>query len=112
MACLLSACASPKICARKIPKSDTKAAALLAASQRAHGAGAFAKIRDVSVRYDGRWASVGPRFQPVLADTSFRLGSDERLLGLDINRGFHASDLTGSGFKNRAVRFAAPLPAQ
>jgi hypothetical protein len=80
IACLLSACASPKICTRDIPKSDPKAAALLAESQRAHGASAFAKVRDVSVRYDGRWASVGPRFQPVLADTKFRRSSEERLL--------------------------------
>jgi hypothetical protein len=80
MGCLLSACASPKICTRDIPKSGAKAAALLSESQRAHGASAFAKIRDVSVRYDGQWASFGPRFQPVLADTNFRRSSEERLL--------------------------------
>ena len=79
-ACFLSACALPKICTRDIPKSDPKAVALLAESQRVHGATAFAKVRDVSVRYDGRWASVGPRFQPVLADTKFRRSSEERLL--------------------------------
>lgn len=80
VAFLLSACASPKICTRDIPKSDPKATALLAESQRAHGASAFAKVRDVSVRYDGQWASLGPRFQPVLADTKFRRSSEERLL--------------------------------
>lgn len=80
VACLLSACASPRICTREITKSDAKAAALLAESQRAHGAEAFAKVRDVSVCDDGRWASVGPKFQPVLADRGFRRSSEERLL--------------------------------
>lgn len=80
MACFLSACASPKICSRDIPKSDAKAAALLAESQRAHGASAFAKVRDVSVRYDGQWGPLGPRFQPVLVDKKFRRSSEERLL--------------------------------
>lgn len=80
IACLFSACASPKISTREVPKSEAKAVALLADSQRVHGAGAFAKVRDLSVRYDGRWASVGRRFQPVLADTKFRRSSEERLL--------------------------------
>lgn len=80
LAGLLTACASPRICTREIKKSDPGAVALVAASQRAHGGKAFAKVRDVSVRYEGRWASIGPRFQPVLADTQFRRGSEERLL--------------------------------
>jgi hypothetical protein len=80
IACLFSACASPKISTREVPKSEAKAVALLADSPRVHGAGAFAKVRDLSVRYDGRWASVGRRFQPVLADTKFRRSSEERLL--------------------------------
>jgi hypothetical protein len=77
---LLTACASPKICTREIKRSDPKATALLAESQRAHGGKAFTRVRDVSVRYEGRWASIGPRFQPVLADTKFRRSSEERLL--------------------------------
>lgn len=80
LAALFSACASPQISTRDIKKSDPGAAALLAASQRAHGEKAFAKVRDVSARYEGRWASIGPRFQPVLSDTGFRRGSEERLL--------------------------------
>ncbi|MGB8466719.1 MAG: hypothetical protein WCE49_17365 [Terrimicrobiaceae bacterium] len=32
------------------------------------------------MRYEGRWAALGPKFQPVLADTKFRRGSEERLL--------------------------------
>jgi hypothetical protein len=100
-ACFLSACASPKICTREVPKSDRKASALLAASQRAHGASAFAKLRDVSVRYDGRWASVGPRFQPVLADPLFRRSSEERLL---LGPGVIAQEHTGPAGKKLVVR--------
>ena len=77
---LLSACSSPQICTRDFGKSDPAAKALLIASQDAHGKKAFAKVRDVSVRYEGKWAAVGPKFQPVLADTKFRRGSEERLL--------------------------------
>ncbi len=101
VACLLSACASPKICTREIPNSDAKAEALLAESQRAHGASAFAKVRDVSVRYDGRWASVGPRFQPVLADTNFRRSSEERLL---VGPRIIAQGHTGPAGKKSVVR--------
>ncbi len=35
-----------------------------------------------------------------------------KMLGLDTNRGLRASEITGSGFKNRAAHPAAPLPAQ
>ena len=101
MACLLSACASPKICTREIQKSDAKAVELLAASQSAHGKKAFANVRDVSVRYDGRWASVGPRFQPVLADISFRRGSEERLF---FGPRIIAQEHTGPAGKKLVVR--------
>lgn len=80
VAVLLSACSSPQISTRDIGKSDPAAKGLLTASQDAHGKKAFAKVRDVSVRYEGKWAAVGPKFQPVLADTKFRRGSEERLL--------------------------------
>jgi hypothetical protein len=101
LVCLLSACASPKICSREISKSDPKASALLAESQRAHGATAFAKVRDVSVRYDGRWASVGPHFQPVLADTKFRRRSEERLL---VRQRIIAQEHQGPGGRKMVVR--------
>ena len=77
---LLTACASPKICTREIRKSEPAAVALLNESQRAHRRTAFTKAHDLSVRYEGRWASIGPRFQPVLLDTRFRRGSEERLI--------------------------------
>lgn len=108
MACFLSGCASPKICTREIQKSDTKAVELLAASQRAHGKTAFAKVRDVSVRYDGRWASLGPRFQPVLADTSFRRGSEERLL---VGPRIIAQEHTGPAGKKLVVRTRGKVTA-
>lgn len=98
---LLSACASPKICTRGITKSDAKAVALLGESQRAHGAGAFAKVRDVSVRYDGRWGSIGPKFQPVLVDRGFRRSSEERLL---VRQRVIAQEHTGPEGKKFVVR--------
>lgn len=80
MASLLAACASPQISPRAIKKSDPQAVALVTAAQRAHGRSAFEKVRAISVRYEGRWAAIGPRFQPVLADRKFRRASEERLL--------------------------------
>lgn len=77
---LFSACSSPQIGSREITKSDPLAAALLAASQQAHGKQALAKVHDVSVRYAGKWGAIGPRFQPVLVDRTFRGSSEERLL--------------------------------
>ena len=101
MACLVTGCATPQICTREIKKSDPAAKALVTASQRAHGQQAFAKVRDVSVRYEGRWASLGPRFQPVLADTEFRRGSEERLL---IGPRIVAQEHTGPAGKKVVVR--------
>lgn len=77
---LLTACGSSQICTRDIKQSDANAMALLAASQKAHGGNALQKVRDVSVRYEGKWAAIGPRFQPVLVDKTFRGNSEERLL--------------------------------
>lgn len=101
IAFVLSACSSPKICTREIAKSDPKASAILSESQRAHGATAFAKVRDVSVRYDGQWASLGPRFQPVLADTKFRRSSEERLL---VGKRIIAQEHSGPAGKKVVVR--------
>jgi hypothetical protein len=77
---LVSSCSAPRICNREILKSDPEAVSLLAESRKAHGDKNFARVRDLSVRYEGKWASIGPRFQPVLADTKFRRNSEERLL--------------------------------
>lgn len=77
---LLSACSSPQIPIREVKQSDPAARALLSAAQVAHGQKAFANVHDITVRYEGKWAAVGPKFQPVLADTRFRGGSEERLI--------------------------------
>ncbi len=100
-AILLTACASPQIPTREIRKSEPAAVVLLNEAQRAHGRTAFRKIRDVSVRYEGRWASIGPRFQPVLSDTGFRRGSEERLI---IAPRIMAQEHTGPAGKKRVVR--------
>jgi hypothetical protein len=98
---LLTACASPKICTREIRKSEPAALALVAASQQSQGGRAFTRVRDVSVRYEGRWASIGPRFQPVLADTGFRRGSEERLL---VGPRLLAQEHTGPAGKKLVLR--------
>jgi hypothetical protein len=98
---LLTGCASPKISSREIRKSEPAAVALLRESQRTHGGKAFAKVRDLSVRYEGRWASIGPRFQPVLADTKFRRSSEERLL---VGKRIIAQEHTGPAGKKLVVR--------
>jgi hypothetical protein len=53
------------------------------------------------VRYEGRWASIGPRFQPVLADTKFRRASEERLL---VGPRIIAQEHTGPAGKKVVVR--------
>lgn len=77
---LLTSCASTQICTRPITASGAEASALMTASQKAHGSAAFRQIRDLSVRYEGKWAAIGPRFQPVLVDSKFRGDSEERII--------------------------------
>ncbi|CAN5902297.1 hypothetical protein BH11VER1_BH11VER1_11950 [soil metagenome] len=99
---LLTACSSSQICTRDITKSDPAAVALLAASQRAQGKKAFENVRDVSVRYEGKWGSIAPRFQPVLVDKTFRGSSEERLI-LGSKR-IIAQEHTGSAGKKNVLR--------
>ena len=101
LAGLLTACASPQICTREIRKSEPGAVALLNKSQRAHGRTAFKKVHDLSVHYEGRWASIGPRFQPVLSDTKFRRASEERLI---VEKRIIAQEHSGSAGKKVVVR--------
>lgn len=77
---LFAGCASPQLDGLAPTQSDPAAHALVEASRQAHGGAAFDAIRDVSVRYDGKWAAIGPRTQPVLVDRDFRKSSEERLL--------------------------------
>jgi len=73
----LSGCASTQF-----PEGaeNGRAAAILSQSAAAHGMKAFSAIRDISVRYDGKWAAIAPKLQPVLADSKYRSTSEERLL--------------------------------
>lgn len=75
----LAGCAAHHIPATTLTGSDPEALALVTASQRAHGAASFATIRDLRVKYAGRWSALGPRFQPILADRRFRRESEEAL---------------------------------
>ena len=77
---LIASCVSTQICTRSITTSEPEALALVKASQKAHGDAAFDRIGDLSVRYEGKWASIGPRFQPVLVDSKFRGTSEERII--------------------------------
>lgn len=107
LAGILSACSTPEISPREIAKSEPRAVALLAASQRAHGKDAFQKVRDVSVRYDGRWGRIGPRFQRVLVDKTFRGSSEERLV-LEPARVI-AQEHSGPGGRKVVVRRAGKV---
>ena len=72
-------CAATKIPQTILTASDPEAVALVTASQRAHGGSAFSTIRDLNVKYAGRWGTIGPRFQPVLSDRRYRRESEEAL---------------------------------
>jgi hypothetical protein len=60
--------------------SDQEAFALLHDSARAHGLAAYTRINDLNVRYAGHWRRLVGILQPVLTDSGFRGGSEERLL--------------------------------
>jgi hypothetical protein len=98
---LLSSCASTQICSRSITHSEPEALALVKASQKAHGSAAFERIRDLSVRYEGKWAAIGPRFQPVLVDSKFRGSSEERII---LSPRVIAQSHTGPGGVKKVLR--------
>ncbi len=97
----LSSCASTQICTRSITTSEPEAQALVEASQKAHGGIAFDRISDLSVRYEGKWASIGPRFQPVLVDSKFRGASEERMI---FSPSIIAQSHTGPGGVKKVLR--------
>jgi len=75
---LLTGCGTaqlPKLAAQ----GDREAAErILRRAVDAHGgADRWSAIEDVVVRYGGEWAKIGPRIQPVLADTGYRRASTE-----------------------------------
>ncbi len=77
--CSLTACASRSQLNHSVVGTSPAAAAILRASQQAHGAAALAKHQSIRVQYDGKWAWLGPKFQPVLVDQQYRGGSVETL---------------------------------
>jgi hypothetical protein len=79
LAGFLSACASTEIPRTTLTSSDPEAVALVTASQRAHGSMSYSTIRDLNVRYAGKWSALGARLQPVLADKRYRRESEEAL---------------------------------
>ena len=98
---LLSSCASKQIRSRSITTSEPAAQTLVTASQKAHGGFAFDRIMDLSVRYEGKWASIGPRFQPVLVDSKFRGASEERMI---LSPRIIAQSHTGPGGVKKVLR--------
>lgn len=97
-ASLLTSCASTKIPTRQFTSSEPEAVSIVSACQKAHGGEAFSRVRDLSVRYEGKWGPIGPRFQPVLVDSKFRGDSEERLI---LTKRLMAQVHTGpSGTKN------------
>jgi hypothetical protein len=66
--------------ARSVPNSSSDAASLLLESASAHGLHAYAAMRDLNVSYSGHWRWLVGKLQPVLVDSGFRGGSQERLL--------------------------------
>jgi hypothetical protein len=78
-ALLLSSCASTRIPKTTLTASDPDAVSLLTASQRAHGAPAFASIRDLNIRSVRKWSGLGAAFQAGLSDRHYRRQSEEAL---------------------------------
>ncbi len=80
-ALLLTSCSSgPRIHSTAVVASEPSATRLLSAAREAHGGRAIERVKDISVRYEGKWGAIGPRFQPELVDKKFRRDSEERLL--------------------------------
>jgi len=78
---LLASCSSgPRIHSTAVVASEPAAIKLLNAAREAHGGAAIERVKDISVRYEGKWGAIGPRFQPELVDKKFRRDSEERLL--------------------------------
>ena len=86
---------------------------LLMACLDAHGgAAAYARLRDVNVRLDGKWAFLAPKLQPKLSDVRFRGGSEERYLrqgnGFVVGQEHHGP----SGAKHVLHRVTLGTPAE
>lgn len=103
LALLLAGCASTRIPRTPAAASDPEALALVTASQRAHGAAAFATMRDLKATYAGTWGIVAPRLNPILFDRRFQRESED---ALDLLTGTIVRLHKGSG--GRKFVFRAP----
>jgi hypothetical protein len=102
---LLPGCSSVPFQPLKNASSTPEAVALLQVSATAHGWGAFNQIEDLSLRYAGEWRAFINGLQPVLADSGFRGGSEERLL---LRKGLVAQAHTGPSGTKQVLRQVLP----
>lgn len=81
LAATLASCSSgPRLHQQPVVVSEPAARQLLSSAREAHGGDAILRVRDISVRYEGRWGRIGPKFQPELVDKRFRKDSEERII--------------------------------
>ncbi len=97
----LGGCASTELPRTTLTTSDPEALALVTASQRAHGAASWSTIRDLNVRYVGKWSALGSRMQPAMADRKYRRESEE---ALDLVGGTIVQLHKGSGGRKFVLR--------
>lgn len=97
----LVGCASTETPRTTLTASDPEAVALVTASQRAHGAMSWSTIRDLNVRYGGKWGVLGSRLQSTLADRRYRRESEE---ALDLVGGTIVQLHKGSGGRKFVLR--------
>jgi hypothetical protein len=81
--------------------SPADALALLHQSAMAHGLSAYSTLNDVNVSYAGHWRRLVGILQPVLVDSGFRGGSQERLL---LREGIIAQSHSGPKGHKQVVR--------
>jgi hypothetical protein len=86
------------------PESAAAARVLLAESAAAHGKASFSTLRDVNVRYAGKWRPLIDKLQPALVDAGHRGGSEERIVLRD---GLMAQAFTGPSGHKQVVRHAS-----
>lgn len=73
----LTACTAPF--PTVAPTNATSTHPLLTRSAEAHGLARLRTLRDITLRYDGTWAPLIGRIQPLLVDQRFRGPSTERI---------------------------------
>jgi hypothetical protein len=94
-------CATNAIPTSTLTSSDPEAVALVTASQRSHGAASFATIRDLNVRFAGKWSWLGARLRPAPSDQRFRRETEE---AIDLTTGTTVQLNKGSGGRKFVLR--------